>query len=204
MDTFEWINDSGIAHVDFKTEKRTPKLSVSDRLESAFGPAAITARERTIIKGVIQMNCFRPGTGESRDRGPCTGCDSRSRGHLVGKGKVDRLRQQRSSSRLTSHFQFTARSRLRVHFRNRCQEGRLAWGHSLSTVASTNEPFAWAISADNKSVVGADTDGYFQMTVMSPGRIEMYHSHNGKAYQVNRRDMLYDGTGEKVGRNRKT
>jgi hypothetical protein len=27
----------------------------------------------------------------------------------------------------------------------------------------------------------------------------MYHSHNGKAYQVNRRDMLYDGTGEKVG-----
>src|SRR5215468_3993853 len=118
-DTFEWINDSGIAHVDFKTEKRTPKLSVSDRLESAFGPAAITARERTIIKGVIQMNCFRPGTGESRDRGPCTGCDSRSRGHLVGKGEVDRLRQQRSSSRLTSHFQFTARSRLRVHFRNR-------------------------------------------------------------------------------------
>jgi len=59
MDTFEWINDygdrSGIAHVDFKTEKRTPKLSASDRLESAFGPAAITARERTIIKGVIQM-----------------------------------------------------------------------------------------------------------------------------------------------------
>ena len=74
-----------------------------------------------------------------------------------------------------------------------------AWGHSLSTVASTNEPFAWAISADNKSVVGADTDVYFQMTVMSPGRIEMYHSHNGKAYQVNRRDMLYDGMGEKVG-----
>ena len=59
------------------------------------------------------------------------------------------------------------------------QEGRLAWGHSLSTVASTNEPFAWAISADNKSVVGADTDGYFQMTVMSPDRIEMCYSHTG-------------------------
>jgi hypothetical protein len=43
----------------------------------------------------------------------------------------------------------------------------------LSTVGITNEPFAWAISADNKSIVGADTDGYFQMTVTSPDRIEM-------------------------------
>jgi hypothetical protein len=59
------------------------------------------------------------------------------------------------------------------------QDGRLAWGHSLSTVASTNEPFAWAIAADNKSIVGADTDGYFQMTIMSPDRIEMCYSHNG-------------------------
>jgi hypothetical protein len=53
------------------------------------------------------------------------------------------------------------------------EDGRLAWGHSLSTVASTSEVFAWAISADNKAVVGADTDGYFQVTVMSPDRIEM-------------------------------
>lgn len=60
------------------------------------------------------------------------------------------------------------------------QDGRLAWGHSLSTAASTNEPFAWAISADNKSIIGADTDGYFQMTILSPDR--------------------RDGTGEKVGR----
>lgn len=59
------------------------------------------------------------------------------------------------------------------------QNGRLAWGHSLSTVASTNEPFAWAISVDNKSIVGADTDGYFQMTVMSSDRIEMCYTHNG-------------------------
>ena len=59
------------------------------------------------------------------------------------------------------------------------QDGRLAWGHSLSTVASTNEPFAWAISADNKSIIGADTDGYYQMTVMSPDRIEMCYAHSG-------------------------
>ena len=59
------------------------------------------------------------------------------------------------------------------------QDGRLAWGHSLSTVGITNEPFAWAISADNKLIVGADTDGYFQMTVMSSDRIEMCYAHNG-------------------------
>jgi hypothetical protein len=59
------------------------------------------------------------------------------------------------------------------------QDGRLAWGHSLSTVASTNEPFAWAISADNKSIIGADTDGHYQMTVMSPNRVEMCYAHSG-------------------------
>jgi hypothetical protein len=40
------------------------------------------------------------------------------------------------------------------------QDGRLAWGHSLSTAATTNEPFGWAISADNKTIIGVDTDGY--------------------------------------------
>jgi hypothetical protein len=59
------------------------------------------------------------------------------------------------------------------------QDGRLAWGHSFSSVATTNEPFAWAISADNKSIVGADTDGYYQMTVLARTRIEMCYSHNG-------------------------
>ena len=59
------------------------------------------------------------------------------------------------------------------------QDGRLAWGHSLSTAATTNEPFAWAISADNKSIIGVDTDGYFRMTVLSADRIEMCYAHNG-------------------------
>ena len=59
------------------------------------------------------------------------------------------------------------------------QDGRLAWGHSFSTAAGTNEPFAWAISSDNKSIIGADTDGYYQMTVKSSDRIEMCYAHNG-------------------------
>lgn len=59
------------------------------------------------------------------------------------------------------------------------QDGRLAWGRSSSTVADTKEPFAWAISSDNKSIVGADMDGYFRITLLSPDRMEKCYVHNG-------------------------
>jgi hypothetical protein len=59
------------------------------------------------------------------------------------------------------------------------QEGRVAWGRSSSTVADTKEPFAWAISSDNKSIVGADMDGYFRITLISPDRMEKCYVHNG-------------------------
>jgi hypothetical protein len=59
------------------------------------------------------------------------------------------------------------------------QGGRLAWGYSFSSVAATHVPFAWAISGNNKSIIGANTHGNFQMTIMSPDRIEMCYSHTG-------------------------
>jgi hypothetical protein len=59
------------------------------------------------------------------------------------------------------------------------QDHQLAWGYSFSAVAADHVPFAWAISADNKSIIGANTHGNFQMTVMSPDRIEMCYSHSG-------------------------
>ena len=59
------------------------------------------------------------------------------------------------------------------------QDGRLAWGHSSSAVADTKEPFAWAISSDNKTIVGADVDGYFRITLVSPDRMEKCYTHNG-------------------------
>ena len=59
------------------------------------------------------------------------------------------------------------------------QEGRVAWGRSSSAVADTKEPFAWAISSDNKSIIGADLDGYFRITLMSPDRMEKCYVHNG-------------------------
>ena len=48
------------------------------------------------------------------------------------------------------------------------QDGRLAWGRSSSATADTKEPFAWAIASDNKTIVGADVDGYFRITLIGP------------------------------------
>jgi hypothetical protein len=59
------------------------------------------------------------------------------------------------------------------------QDGRLAWGHSSTTVADTKEPFAWVISSDNKSIIGSDMDGYFRITLISADRMEKCYVHNG-------------------------
>jgi hypothetical protein len=59
------------------------------------------------------------------------------------------------------------------------QDGRLVWGRSSSAVADTKEPFAWAISSDNKTIIGADMDGYFQITLLSPDRMEKCYTQNG-------------------------
>lgn len=75
------------------------------------------------------------------------------------------------------------------------QDGRLVWGRSSSTIADTKEPFVWAISGDNKSIVGADMDGYFRITILSPDRMEKCYTHNGTGptrsvvaacYEINR------------------
>lgn len=59
------------------------------------------------------------------------------------------------------------------------QDGRLVWGRSSSSVADTKEPFAWAIASDNKSILGADMDGYFHITLVSADRMEKCYVHNG-------------------------
>jgi hypothetical protein len=59
------------------------------------------------------------------------------------------------------------------------QDGRLAWGRSSSAVAETKEPFAWAIASDNKTIVGADMDGYFRISLLTPDRMEKCYVHNG-------------------------
>jgi len=59
------------------------------------------------------------------------------------------------------------------------QDGRVAWGRSSSAVADTKEPFAWALTNDNRSILGADLDGYFQITLITPDRMEKCYVHNG-------------------------
>lgn len=58
------------------------------------------------------------------------------------------------------------------------QDGRLAWGKSSSAVADTKEPFAWAMASDNRTIVGADMDGYFRITLVFPDRMEKCYTHN--------------------------
>lgn len=59
------------------------------------------------------------------------------------------------------------------------QDGRVAWGRSSSAVMESKEPFAWAMSSDNKTIVGADLDGYFRITLLGPDRMEKCYVHNG-------------------------
>ena len=82
------------------------------------------------------------------------------KGTWSGKGKINRVRQPCSSSREPDPQRPAARARHRRDtYVVEGQDGRLVWGRSASAVADTKEPFAWAISSDNKTIVGADMDG---------------------------------------------
>jgi len=52
------------------------------------------------------------------------------------------------------------------------QDGRLIWG----TISAGN--FAWAVTADNKTIIGADTDGYYRLTILSPDQMEKCYVQN--------------------------
>ena len=52
------------------------------------------------------------------------------------------------------------------------QDGRLIWGTTSSANNDSKEPFAWALSADNKTIEGADSDGYYRITIVSADRLE--------------------------------
>jgi hypothetical protein len=67
---------------------------------------------------------------------------------------------------------------LEVTHRVEGQDGRLIWGTTSSANNDSREPFAWALSSDNKTIVGADTDGYYRITIMSPDRIEKCYAQS--------------------------
>jgi hypothetical protein len=60
------------------------------------------------------------------------------------------------------------------------QDGRLAWGRSTSAAAGdAKDPFVWALASDNRTILGADSDGYFRITLTSRDRMEKCYVHNG-------------------------
>ena len=58
------------------------------------------------------------------------------------------------------------------------EDGGAYWGSSWSDPA-VKEPFAWVISPDGKSILGSDTDGIFQVTVVSPAELYLCYAHSG-------------------------
>jgi len=59
------------------------------------------------------------------------------------------------------------------------QDGRLMWGTTSAGNNDAKEPFAWTLAADNKTIHGADTDGYYHLTLLSPDQIEKCYVQSG-------------------------
>jgi hypothetical protein len=59
------------------------------------------------------------------------------------------------------------------------QQGAFAWGYNFSGVSSQRESFAWAIASDGKTIIGSDTDGYYNMRLVSADRLEICYAHAG-------------------------
>jgi hypothetical protein len=57
------------------------------------------------------------------------------------------------------------------------QDGRLMWGTSEG--GGFTEILAWTLSADDKTIIGADTDGYFHATLLGPDRMESCYAQAG-------------------------
>ncbi len=56
------------------------------------------------------------------------------------------------------------------------QDGRLLWGTTSSP--AFEEPFTWAISQDNRTIVGSDLDGSYRLTILGPDRMENCYAHS--------------------------
>jgi hypothetical protein len=55
------------------------------------------------------------------------------------------------------------------------QDGALLWGTTSSP--AYREPFAWAISRDNTTIYGADTDGQYRLTILAADQMELCYTH---------------------------
>jgi hypothetical protein len=65
------------------------------------------------------------------------------------------------------------------------QEGRTAWG--TLTSPNARERFVWAITHDNKTIIGSDRDGTFLNHLLEPNKLEICYTqadHHGKTSTV--------------------
>jgi hypothetical protein len=58
------------------------------------------------------------------------------------------------------------------------QDGRVLWGHSWSD-PENKEPFAATLSSDGKSIEGVDTDGSFDIGIVSAETMNACYRHTG-------------------------
>jgi hypothetical protein len=58
------------------------------------------------------------------------------------------------------------------------QDGNNLWGYNYSNVANIHEPFAWSLAKNGRTGIGADTDGYYQISVESADSMEVCYAHN--------------------------
>ena len=56
------------------------------------------------------------------------------------------------------------------------QDGRLLWGKSWSN-PERKEPFVATITADGRTIIGADTDGSLTVRIRGPRRLEACYAH---------------------------
>lgn len=56
------------------------------------------------------------------------------------------------------------------------QDGRVLWGKSWSN-PERKEPFAATLTADGKTIIGADTDGSLAISILAPDRMEVCYAH---------------------------
>jgi hypothetical protein len=75
------------------------------------------------------------------------------------------------------------------------QDGRLIWGTTSSANNDSKEPFGWALAADNRTIIGADTDGYYRITIVSA---EVLRPERDGAAAGHRRHLLHDGPGQEL------
>ena len=54
------------------------------------------------------------------------------------------------------------------------QDGPLIWG----TTSSANNDSTWALSQDNKTIAGADTDRFYRITILSSDQIERCYAQS--------------------------